>query len=234
MRGVLANRRRTADTPNLAAQEQFVSRKTHADLGEPVDDGGDPLKHEAGIDGICDRPGGASAEDGRNRRSLATGRWLPVDHAALRSMQLAVEELQLTASPCLETRAVSLRGQPAATEHQATAIEIDQAPHRVAVISFRRAVGRIALVHKLRREVFKLQKACHPKQTLPLRRLVADQPKHRPGLTTANRQVTVAKVEALKLEGDICRDSDHASELCLRDGFTKGLGAADGCVGGRR
>ena len=89
-------------------------------------------------------------------------------------------------------------------------------------------------MHKLRREVFKLQKACHPKQTLPLRRLVADQPKHRPGLTTANRQVTVAKVEALKLEGDICRDSDHASELCLRDGFTKGLGAADGCVGGRR
>ena len=32
MRGVLANRRRTADTPNLAAQGQSVSRKTVAEV----------------------------------------------------------------------------------------------------------------------------------------------------------------------------------------------------------
>jgi hypothetical protein len=32
MRGVTANRRRTADTPNLAAQEQSVSRKTVAEV----------------------------------------------------------------------------------------------------------------------------------------------------------------------------------------------------------
>jgi hypothetical protein len=32
MRGVLANRHRTADTPNLAAQGQSVSRKTVAEV----------------------------------------------------------------------------------------------------------------------------------------------------------------------------------------------------------
>jgi hypothetical protein len=32
VRGVLANRRRTADTPNLAAQGQSVSRKTVAEV----------------------------------------------------------------------------------------------------------------------------------------------------------------------------------------------------------
>jgi hypothetical protein len=32
MRGVLANRRRTADTPDLAAQGQSVSRKTVAEV----------------------------------------------------------------------------------------------------------------------------------------------------------------------------------------------------------
>jgi hypothetical protein len=32
MRGVLANRRRTADTPDLAAQGQSVSRKTLAEV----------------------------------------------------------------------------------------------------------------------------------------------------------------------------------------------------------
>ena len=32
MRGVTANRRRTADTPNLAAQGQSVSRKTVAEV----------------------------------------------------------------------------------------------------------------------------------------------------------------------------------------------------------
>jgi len=48
MRGVLANRRRTADTPNLAAQGQSVSRKTVAEvsltgLSLAGASGGDPV-----------------------------------------------------------------------------------------------------------------------------------------------------------------------------------------------
>jgi hypothetical protein len=52
MRGVLANRHRTADTPNLAAQGQSVSRKTVAEVplaGLSFDQARTPFKERQGL-----------------------------------------------------------------------------------------------------------------------------------------------------------------------------------------